>query len=134
MMKKSGGNFVHILIIQLVQNNYFVEIVFIFLMIKMSSWLHFLAVSREGRVFGRGSNSCDQLSLGQQTSDTSSFTLIFSLKDHKIREVYAGYRHSLFETSEGKILACGSIRLSCLLLSSDTNEKETTISVLQVIV
>ena len=94
---------------------------------------HFLAVSREGRVFGRGSNSYGQLGLGQQTSSISSFTEISSLKGHKIRAAYAGYSHSLFETREGKILACGWNCLGSLLLSSDTNEnvyspKETTIT------
>ena len=94
---------------------------------------HFLAVSREGRVFGRGSNSYGQLGLGQQTSSISSFTEISSLKGHKIRAAYAGCDHSLFETREGKILACGYNYLGSLLLSSDTNEKvyspkETTIT------
>ncbi|WP_334089870.1 RCC1 domain-containing protein, partial [Helicobacter typhlonius] len=94
---------------------------------------HFLAVSREGRVFGRGSNSRGELGLGQQTSSISSFTEISSLKGHKIRAAYAGCYHSLFETREGKILACGYKGFSCLLLSSDTHENvysptETTIT------
>ena len=69
---------------------------------------HFLAVSKEGRVFGCGSNANGRLSLGKETKSVSSFTEILTLGGYQIRSAYAGYSHSLFETCEGQILSCGS--------------------------
>ncbi|KAK8841776.1 hypothetical protein M9Y10_026725 [Tritrichomonas musculus] len=82
-----------------------------------------LCVSSEGRVFGRGSNKNGQLGLGEETKSVSSFTEITALFDYGIRAVYAGYGHSLFETREGKILACGSNESGELLLSSGAGNK-----------
>ena len=94
---------------------------------------HFLAVSKEGRVFGRGSNDYGQLGLGEGTGQISTFTLISSLERFVIRAAYAGFCHSLFETVEGKILSCGHNGFGELLLSSGPGEniyfpKETTIT------
>ena len=94
---------------------------------------HCLAVSRKGRVFGCGSNTCGRLGLGKGTSSVSSFTEISSLSAKKIRAAYAGYRHSLFLTNEGKIFACGWNKYGELLLSSGPSDEyvysptETTI-------
>ena len=94
---------------------------------------HFLAVSNDGRVFGRGSNKNGQLGLGEETESVSSFTEISSLFKYEITSAYAGDRHSLFVTSEGKILSCGNNEFGQLLLSSGPSEKiylptETTIT------
>ena len=78
---------------------------------------HCLAVSKEGRVFGRGSNSRGQLGLGRGTGEVSSFTEISSLGRREIRSASAGDFHSLFETREGKILSCGRNGCGELLLS-----------------
>ena len=79
---------------------------------KQIVWLsgtenHCFAVTSEGRVFGRGSNGDGRLGFGEGTSSVPSFTEISSLSSYKIRAAYAGSCHSLFETREGKILACG---------------------------
>lgn len=77
---------------------------------------HCLVVNSEGRVFGRGSNSNGKLGVDKGTSEISSFTEISSLSGHKTRAAYAGYQHSLFETYEGKVLACGCNNYGELLL------------------
>ena len=79
---------------------------------------HFLAVSKEGRVFCRGSNDCGQLGLGKGIKSVSSFTEISSLGGYKIRSASAGFWHSLFVTREGKVLSCGYNGYGELLLSS----------------
>ena len=98
------------------------------------SYTHCLAVSSEGRVFGRGSNGNGELGVGKGRSDVPSFTEISSLSGHKIRAAYAGCYHSLFETCEGRVLACGCNSYGQLLLRGDpSNENvyspaETTIT------
>ena len=94
---------------------------------------HFLAVSKEGHVFGRGINENGEIGLGERTQSASSFTEILSLEGYKIRAAYAGCNHSLFETQEGKILSCGYNKFSQLLFSSNTGNyvyspRETTIN------
>lgn len=83
---------------------------------------HFLAVSKKGRVFGRGSNQNGKLGLGKEKDSVSSFTEILSIQRYKIRSAYAGCNHSLFETSEGKILSCGFNNYGELLLNSGPSE------------
>ena len=68
---------------------------------------HCLAVSSEGRVFGRGSNSHGELGFEKGRSEVPSFTEISSLSGQEIRAAYAGCNHSLFETREGKVLGRG---------------------------
>lgn len=94
---------------------------------------HCLCVNKEARVFGRGSNSNGRLGLGKETRSVSSFTAISSLCGYKIRAAYAGGSHSLFETSEGKILSCGRNYYGQILLSSGKGDdvyspKETMIT------
>lgn len=79
------------------------------------TYIHFIAVSREGRVFSHGSNSYGELGLGG-TESVSKFTEILSLKGSRITAAYAGSCHSLFMTDEGKILACGYNGYDQLLL------------------
>lgn len=79
---------------------------------------HCLALNKEGHVFVRGSSSDGALGLGESTKSVSSFTEISSLRGCGIIAVYAGENHSLFQTREGKIFACGSNSNGELLLSS----------------
>ena len=94
---------------------------------------HCLAVSSEGRVFGRGSNDYGELGFEQGRSEVPSFTEVSSLSGHKIRAAYAGCYHSLFENNEGKVLACGRNYYGQLLLKSGPSNEcfyspaETTI-------
>lgn len=67
-----------------------------------------LAVSKEGRVFGLGSNEWGQIGLGTTRRLSSKFTLITSLRNYNIISASAGCFHSLFVTSHGKVLACGN--------------------------
>ncbi|KAK8857530.1 hypothetical protein M9Y10_015935 [Tritrichomonas musculus] len=98
---------------------------------------HCFAVSKDGRVFvcgesDRWSKGC--LGLGENTSKVIQFTEIPSLRKYKICEAYAGNSHSLFQTREGKILACGTNENGELLLSSGPSKEniyepvETTVT------
>lgn len=91
-----------------------------------SSYRHCLAVSKEGRVFGFGTNKDGQLGLGENIKSVSSFTEISSLDRYEIRAVSAGYSHSLFETCNGKILSCGHNECGELLLSSGPSKNVYT--------
>lgn len=79
---------------------------------------HGFAVSRDGRVYGLGSNYEGQLGIGQTIKSVEHFTEIVSLNQYRIVSAYAGFYHSLFQTLEGKILACGSNDYGQLLLST----------------
>lgn len=68
---------------------------------------HCFAVSKEGRVFGRGSNNSGQLGISKETKEVSKFSEISSLKKYRIKAAYAGVISSLFQTYKGKVLACG---------------------------
>lgn len=83
-----------------------------------STYIHCFAVNKEGRVFGKGSNTSGRLGLSKETRSVSSFTLISSLEKYEIKAAYAGDSHSLFETREGKIIACGNNSKGELLLKS----------------
>lgn len=86
------------------------------------TWFHCLALSKNGRVFGYGENYCGQLGLGKEIGEVNKFREIDELKNHKISAVYAGGTHSLFRTSEGKVLACGCNFYGQLLLESGPSQ------------
>ena len=86
------------------------------------SYQHCFAVNKEGRVFGKGPNTDGKLGLDKETGSVSSFTLISSLERYEIKAAYAGDVHSLFETHEGKILACGRNEKGELLLKSGSSD------------
>lgn len=77
---------------------------------------HCFAVTKEGKVFVRGSNERGQIGLGENVEKVSSFTEIPFLSEYEIRAAYAGCNHSLFETKEGKLLSCGANYYGQLLL------------------
>lgn len=79
---------------------------------------HCLAVSEDGRVFGRGSNHRGKLGIGRQFKRVDKFVEITSLKGHKIKSAYAGSTHSLFQTVDGQIFACGSNEYGELLIGT----------------
>lgn len=66
---------------------------------------HCFAVSKDGRVFGFGKFSFNRLGLTGYDK-TTKFIEIYTLRT-KISLVFAGYDHSIFITSEGKVLTCG---------------------------
>lgn len=78
---------------------------------------HCLAVSKDGRVFVHGINYYGRLGLDGDIIETKKFTEITSLSKYKIISASAGYNHSLFITSDGKVLACGSNKFGELLLN-----------------
>ncbi|KAK8890682.1 protein kinase activity protein [Tritrichomonas musculus] len=92
---------------------------------------HCLAVCKDGRVFVRGSDRNGSLGLGGGRSSESEFTEIRGLK-HKIISASAGGAHSLFITSEGKVLACGWNNCGQLLTTEPGSDvytpSDTTIS------
>ena len=68
---------------------------------------HCFAISDDNRVFGLGNNTAKSLGLDECITTTNEFTEIKSLNKYKIIKSYAGSAHSLFQTIEGKIIACG---------------------------
>mgnify|MGYP002475830732 CR=1 FL=1 len=69
---------------------------------------HAFAVSDDGSVYGIGMNYFGKLGLSEDVEKTENFVKIQSLSKYTIIEAYAGRHHSLFRTSQGKVLACGS--------------------------
>lgn len=82
---------------------------------------HVFAVSQDGKVFGRGNNSYNRLGFGKLYDNYDKFVIIPNLDKHKIISSYAGCGHSLFLTSEGKVLACGANHYGQCLLNKETN-------------
>lgn len=80
---------------------------------------HCLAVSEDGRVFGRGSNHRGKLGIGRPIKRVDKFVEITSLKGHKIKCAYAGSTHSLFQSIDGQIFACGSNEYGELLIGTE---------------
>lgn len=83
---------------------------------------HCLALSEDGRVFGRGLNFHGQLGVGNSIGKAEKFIEIESLKNCDIKAVYAGGNHSLFQSSSGKILSCGNNQCGQLIGESLMNE------------
>lgn len=71
------------------------------------SFVHCLAVRKDGRVFGRGPNDCCQLGFRKDKQNIPRFTLVHSLKSFEITNVFAGCAHSLFLTKNGRLITCG---------------------------
>jgi len=65
-----------------------------------------MAVTMDGEVYAWGRNEKGQLGLGD-TDDRKVPTLISELTGHSIVSVATGKNHSLFVTSDGKVLAAG---------------------------
>lgn len=85
---------------------------------------HFLAVSSEGFVFGRGSNSQGRLCFESNIEKVDKFTVISSLRKYRIKSAFAGYSHSLFQTFEGQVIAGGDNYNGNLLLDRQPNEED----------
>lgn len=83
---------------------------------------HFLAVTKEGQVYGHGENQFGKLGIGKEIENEDKFVEIASLKSEKIAHAYAGYDHSLFQTEDGKVLACGKNNFGQLFLESGPSD------------
>lgn len=88
------------------------------------SFEHCFAVSEDGTVFCCGSNDFGQLGIGRKPANLKHFTEVSSLSKYQITAAYAGYSHSLFQTSSGMILACGGNICGELLLDSPPSEEK----------
>lgn len=80
-----------------------------------ATWDHRFAVSDDGRVFARGSNSTGQIGFKREIIGVSKYTQVESLKNYKIKAAFAGYMHSLFITYDGTLIACGRNSFQMLL-------------------
>ena len=72
-----------------------------------AGWDFSLVLDDHGQVYGCGANSFGQLGLGDSVKDVSELTRIKAIQE-KVVKIAAGMRHSLFLTSEGRLIACGS--------------------------
>ncbi|KAK8880820.1 hypothetical protein M9Y10_003512 [Tritrichomonas musculus] len=88
------------------------------------TYSHCFAISKDGKVFGRGSNEYGQLGIGEGEELTDEFVEIRSLNKYKIKSASAGFSHSLFLTSEGKVLACGNNYFGQLATSVGPSEED----------
>lgn len=82
-----------------------------------------LAVSRDGRVFGFGSNEWGQIGLGRRKTIASKFTQILALQSYRIVSASAGCCHSLFVSSDGTVLACGINGYGQLMLETGPSKR-----------
>ena len=76
---------------------------------------HCFAVTNDGKVFGVGDNFLGRIGIGNKKLIIPNFTEIPSLNKYKIAAVYAGSFHSIFQTQEGKLFACGDNRFGQLI-------------------
>lgn len=83
---------------------------------------HCFAISEDNRIFGIGSNKDGRLCLGENIESVKIFTEISLLSKYKIKNVYAGLDHSLFQTVDGKILACGSNEFGQLMTNKNSEQ------------
>ena len=88
------------------------------------SFEHCFVVCEDGSVFCRGSNDFVQLGIVRKPAATQEFIEVLPLKKIQITSAYAGYSHSLFQTSDGMILACGLNQYGELLLESGPCEEK----------
>lgn len=84
---------------------------------------HLLALSDDGRVFGFGSNEQGQLGVGKEIKKALYCMEIKTLSQYNICAISAGMDHSLFKTTDGKILACGSNKFGQLILNSGASNE-----------
>ena len=80
------------------------------------SYNHFILVCDDYTVFGRGSNQNFRIGLPDEDKNYSKFTEIKVLADSKIVSVFAAASHSLFITSEGNVIGCGTNGCGQLML------------------
>lgn len=83
---------------------------------------HYFAVSTDGQVYGLGDNDCGQLGAGKKVQKLGQFTEITPLRQFNIVAAYAGCDFSVFQTQEGKLLACGTNQWFQLPIDTETNE------------
>lgn len=81
---------------------------------------HCFAVSNDGKVYVRGKDADNSgcLCLGKNAKSPDKFKEVKELSKYNIEEAYAGTNHSLFKTSDGKLLGCGDNRYGQILLAS----------------
>ena len=75
-------------------------------------------VTNTGKVYGTGSNDKGHLGIGNNT-DVNTPQLVSDISNLVIDKVSAGYKHSLFLASDGKVYSCGSNDYGELGLGND---------------
>lgn len=85
---------------------------------------HFFAISNDGIVYCRGHNSSGCLGTGQGIDKSKKFIQVTSLLNCKIKNAYAGCDHSLFQTEDDKIIACGNNAYGGIPLTDGPNEDD----------
>lgn len=94
-------------------------------------WKHSLLATTDGDVFAWGSGRHGQLGLGTQTLKSRIPKRIETLVGTGVTNVFCGWEHSVFRTSSGHILTCGSNRhgqlgvsTTCGLEASEKSRKK----------
>lgn len=82
---------------------------------------HCLAVCEDGKVYGFGNNDCKKIGMEDKLSE--KFEVIESLRKYNIILAFAGSDHSLFTTSSGKIIGCGT-DFDAELMSNQTSSED----------
>lgn len=77
---------------------------------------HFLSLSKDGRVFAFGKNDRGEFGGGPMVVPESKILQISLFKNKNITNIYAGFSASYFQTSTGKILACGNNKYGQLFI------------------
>lgn len=85
---------------------------------------HFFAISDDGIVYCRGHNSSGCLGAGRGIDKSKKFVQVTSLLNCKIKNAFAGLDHSLFQTKDGKIIACGNNCYGELPLTGGPNDDD----------
>ncbi|OHT10009.1 hypothetical protein TRFO_20922 [Tritrichomonas foetus] len=71
-----------------------------------SGYFHFVALSENGIVYTCGINEQGELGTGNYIG-SYTFVPLLSLRNHFIVQIDAGYFHSTFLSSEGRVFSCG---------------------------
>ena len=83
------------------------------------SYSQCFAVTVDGYVFGFGTSYNGSIGIGTSTKRFDKFIEISILNGRGIKKAYAGSGHSLFQSIDGKVFACGENRFGQLGLNCD---------------
>lgn len=90
------------------------------------------AICEDGRVFGYKKRDIFTLGVDDKICSLKKFKVIKSLMIHKVVHASAGMDHSIFTTSDGKVLTCGANIWAQLMINKPQSEGKTYPSITHV--